>query len=144
LASVVASKGIRALVFRKKNKDEDGINASDAPVDQVRSQLYESVKASIEEIRKQNSLENWLKDTCNRMYSSMADSIDAEWENSLTSVEKSLSEIKLNLQLNEEKRKSKIEEIQKEIEDITNVVKNIEPIQIRLMDALESGRKEEE
>ena len=74
----------------------------------------------------------------------MADSIDTEWENSLTSVEKSLSEIKLNLQLNEEKRKSKIEDLQKEIDDITNVVKSIEPIQSRLMAALESGRKEEE
>ncbi len=78
------------------------------------------------------------------MYSSMADSIDTEWENSLTSVEKSLAEIKVNLQLNEEKRKNKVEELQEEIDEITKIVKTIEPIQNRLKSALENGRKENE
>jgi hypothetical protein len=74
----------------------------------------------------------------------MADSIDTEWENSLTSVEKSLAEIKVNLQLNEEKRKNKVEELQEEIDEITKIVKTIEPIQNRLKSALENGRKENE
>ena len=144
VSSSIAGKGIRSLLFKKNGSGAAGFSASDNPVDQVRSQLYESVNASIDEIRRQNSLENWLKDTCDRMYSSMADSIDTEWENSLTSVEKSLAEIKINLQLNEEKRKNKVEELQEEIDEITKIVKSIEPIQNRLKSALENGRKENE
>ncbi len=144
LSSAVAGKGVRALLFKKKGTSDSGFNTSDNPVDQVRSQLYESVNTAIDEIRRQNSLENWLKDTCDKMYSSMADSIDTEWENSLTSVEKSLAEIKVNLQLNEEKRKNKVEELQEEIDEITKIVKTIEPIQNRLKSALENGRKENE
>ncbi len=144
VSSTIAGKGIRSLLFKKKGACDSGFNTSDNPVDQVRSQLYESVNTAIDEIRRQNSLENWLKDTCDKMYSSMADSIDTEWENSLTSVEKSLAEIKVNLQLNEEKRKNKVEELQEEIDDITNIIKSIEPIQNRLKSALENGRKGDE
>ena len=93
--------------------------------EKMRSLLSDSISKTVLDLRTQYVIENWLKDNCELMYNAVADDVDREWENKCQTLESTVSQIKIDLQMSTEKRK-KTEEAMGDCAKIINEV--IDPV----------------
>lgn len=128
IAGSFGGKKITQLVFGKK---ERAVN-----MEKIRDSLLASVQQALNELRANGVLENWLQDTCEKTYNQVADNMDQEWENSLQTLESTLSQIKIDLEMNAENRKKIEQKMQEHSEIIQNVLTNVQPIYSKLSAAL--------
>lgn len=128
IAGSFGGKKITQLVFGKK---ERAVN-----MERIRDSLLASVQKALNELRANGVLENWLQDTCEKTYNQVADNMDQEWENSLQTLESTLSQIKIDLEMNAENRKKIEQKMQEHSEIIQNVLTNVQPIYSKLSAAL--------
>lgn len=128
IAGSFGGKKITQLVFGKK---ERAVN-----MERIRDSLLASVQNALNELRANGVLENWLQDTCEKTYNQVADNMDQEWENSLQTLESTLSQIKIDLEMNAENRKKIEQKMQEHSEIIQDVLKNVQPIHSKLSAAL--------
>ncbi len=140
LGGIVASFGGRAVV-RKVFGKKDTAAAKTSP-DMVRSMLGDSVSKTVRELRSQYVIENWLKNSCEKAYSTVADDIDHEWENTLHTLEETMSQIKIDIQMNSENRASIEKELGGYIEEINGIIDSILPIKTKLNESLNKIEEE--
>ncbi len=130
IASTFGGKSITNLIFGKKKR------VTVPSADQIRSQLMDSVSKTMAELRESQVVEKWLKNTCDQLYSSVADNIDKEWENSLRSMEDTLTQIKIDLEMNAEAHKNTESSMNEYAESITHVLQIVQPIYEKLNSSL--------
>lgn len=135
--SAVTGRAIPKLLFGKSKKAAEKQPAFNANA--VREQLLTSVRESVQEIRNNQEIEKWLKNNCENMYNAVADNIDAEWENQLKSMEDTLTQAKIDLQMNKEAKAKTETEMAEYSNTIENVLKTIQPICDKLNSALSAG-----
>ena len=135
LVSSFGGRSITRLVFGRKDKPQPQPTAA-VDIEKVRGNLYDAVDKNVADLRNSATIEKWLKETCEDMYGKMADDIDREWENSLVTMEQNLSQIKLDLQMNDENRKKTESELEEYLTIVKNVVDSISPIADKLNHAL--------
>lgn len=122
-ASTFGGKAITNLIFGKKDKK------TDKKADDLRLNLTDSVKNIVEKLRQAHTLESWLKQTCEDAYGEMAVNIDKEWEMSLTNMEDTLTQIKIDIEMNaanKEKCENDMIEQEKEILSILDSIKTVQ------------------
>lgn len=130
IASTFGGKSITNLIFGKKKRET-------APAaEQIRSQLMDSVNKTMADLQGSQTIEKWLKNTCDQLYSSVADNIDNEWENSLRTMEETLTQIKIDLEMNAEARKNTENSMNEYAASITHVLQTVQPIYEKLNVAL--------
>lgn len=122
-ASTFGGKAITNLIFGKKDKKVN--NAAS----ELRENLRNTIKDLAEKLKQTHSMENWLKQTCEDAYGEMAANIDKEWEMSLTNMEDTLTQIKIDIEMNEankEKCKKDMKEMEKEIKSVLESIKTVQ------------------
>ncbi len=124
-ASTFGAKAVTKLLF-------GGGNGGTKNEDKIREAMQSAVANMMAELRSSSVLEDWLKETCKTTYSAIADDIDTEWENSLISMENTLTQIKVDLEMgaaNQAKIEADMQGYAAEIADITA---EINPIKDKL------------
>lgn len=130
-ASTFGGKAVTNLLFGSNKSN--GVNT-----EKIRSSLLTAVTDILREFKSAASLENWLKETCESAYSSIADDIDKEWENSLASMENTLTQIKIDIEMNAA-NKTKLENDMKAYADeISAIAETMKPIKDKLSMSLHS------
>lgn len=122
-ASTFGGKAITNLIFGKKDKKAD--NA----VGELRENLRNTTKDLVEKLKQTHSMEDWLKQTCEDAYGEMAANIDKEWEMSLTNMEDTLTQIKIDIEMNaanKEKCEQDMKEMEKEIKSVLDSIKTVQ------------------
>lgn len=125
-ASTFGGKAITNLIFGRKDKKIS--NAAD----ELRQNLRSTIKEIVGKLEQTHSMEDWLKQTCEDAYGEMAANIDKEWETSLTNMEDTLTQIKIDIEMNAA-NKEKCEKDMKEMEkEIIAVLDSIQTVQNKL------------
>lgn len=130
-ASSLGGKTITNLFFGKKKRQPEPRRA-EINIDAIRSQLLDSARNAVNEMRQDGMLEKWLKDNCEGLYASVAENIDQEWENTLRTMEDTLTQIRIDLEMNAEARKNTEKEMAAYVSDIQKVMDSIQPIAQKL------------
>ncbi|MBE6742174.1 MAG: hypothetical protein E7570_07720 [Ruminococcaceae bacterium] len=136
VASTLGGKAITNFFFGKKERPSGGGNSPEA----IRNQLYDAAQQAIDKAKEEKTLENWLKDFCEQSYDSVADNIDQEWENTLVTLEGSLSQIEADIKMNEANKENMVKTMEGYIQTIKTVVDEVSPIQIKLNSALNQNQ----
>ena len=127
-AATFGGKGITKLLFGRGNKS--------AETDKIRSAMLASVTKMMSEFRSSGSLEGWLKETCETSYNSIANDIDREWENSLANIESTLTQIKIDLEMNAVNKQKKEADLREYASEIAGIIETVKPIRERLAESL--------
>lgn len=129
--SSFGGKAMTDLVFGKKDKTE-------ANVEKIRESMLLAVTNMLGELKGAAALENWLKETCESSYNSIADDIDREWENSLESMENTLTQIKIDLEMGSANKTKTENDLKTCAGEISEVISAMKPIKDRLSQSLQS------
>lgn len=129
IVSAFAGKGAVKMLFGG-NKDKE--------IAALRSELRKYVARYIDELRKSRPLETWLSDTTNSTYKAIAEQLDQDVEATLLSMERNLTQIKLDLQKNASEREKLLGDMDKLNKSLLNVCENIKPVKEKLAAALNS------
>ena len=131
-ASTFGGRAVTNLIFGKKKQQQSAAVSADA----VRDKLLESTENAVAQMRDDKVLEKWLKDYCKNAYESVADNIDGEWENTLITLEGSLSEIEADIKMNETNKNNLVNTMNGYVEVINSVLQEVQPIHEKLTAAL--------
>lgn len=133
LASTISGKAVTKTIF---SRNESG---QQKKIDKIKEEVLNAVNESINEARRGNVLEKWLKNTCDTMYSTVAENIDTEWENTLNTMEENLTQIKVDIEMNNEAKKKTEYDMKEYMNTINGVMETIKPIYTKLSAALNKG-----
>lgn len=136
LTASFGGRSITRLVFGRKQQQ---LPDPAVYIEKIKGNIFDSIDNDIMQLRNSAAIEKWLKNTCDELYNKIADDIDREWENSLVTMERNLSQIRLDLQMNEDNRKKTEEDLNEYAAVIKSVVESITPIYNKLNVALNYG-----
>ncbi len=131
IASTFGGKMVTNLIFGRKKKEQKTASAED-----IRTTLFNSAEKCIDDLRSQQYLEKWLKEFCETSYQSVAENIDQEWENTLVTLEGSLSQIEADIKMNESNKKNVQDTMNDYVRIINEVMGEVQPVRDRLSSAL--------
>lgn len=130
LASTFGGKAVTSLIFGKKNTGKF--------VNNIKTTLNGEIKKIVKEMRDSRSIESWLKQACDNTYGKIADDIDNEWENTLSSMEAMLTQIKIDIEMNAANKEKLQKQFKDYIAEIEKIVEEITPIKDKIVTALNS------
>lgn len=130
--SSIGGKMITNLIFGKKQK---AVTTADA----VRNSMYDSVHSIVSGFRKDRLLENWLETNCVQAYNGIADNIDNEWENTLRTMEETLTQIQVDLKMKSADKEKLEADMQEYFATVKSVLESIDPIYTKLTNALNAN-----
>ena len=128
-ASTFGGKAVTRLIFGKEYS-EDKVIAN------LKKEASNAVKTVIIDMKNAQTIENWLKETCENAYGKVADDIDNEWENTLASMEATLTQIRIDIEMNAANKEKLLAQFKSYISDIEQVLAIILPIREKLSFAL--------
>jgi len=128
LAAAFGGKAIVRAIFGRKEKESKSLVSAE----NIRRQIGESVNATLANMKNERTLENWLKDTCQKTYEAIADDIDREWENTLTTMEGRLTQIKADLKKNAEDKERMEQELTALSGKISGILTGLQPIEAKV------------
>ena len=102
----------------------------------IRDRLLSATNTTLMELRQSQTLEKWLRDTCEEVYNKVADDIDREWETTLRSMEDSLTQIRIDLEKSISERKNVEADMQAYRKKIHNILQPLKPIYESLQKSL--------
>ncbi len=129
--SAFGGKAITNLIFGSKK-------APASNVEKIRSSLMATVSNMLDEFKRSSSLENWLKETCESSYNSIADDIDQEWENTLASMESTLTQIKVDLEMGAATKAKTESDMRAYATEISEIITAMKPIKDKLSMSLQN------
>ncbi len=129
--STFGGKTITNLIFGKKNTVESN-------VEKIRKSMMSAVTNMLGEFKRAATLENWLKETCESSYNSIADDIDQEWENTLASMENTLTQIKVDLEMGAANKAKTENDLKAYAGEISEIITTMKPIKDRLSTSLQN------
>ncbi len=128
LASTFGGKAVVSLIFGRKNPNK--------VVNNIKAELTKAVDSVAKDMRDSRSVEIWLKETCDSTYGRIADDIDNEWENTLSSMEAMLTQIKIDIEMNAANKEKMQKQFKGYIDEIEQVIADITPIKEKIVNAL--------
>ena len=128
VAAAFGGKAIANLFFGKRRR----MSASQSTEEIVRGQLLSSVDSAVESLRGEQALEKWLKNACAQTYEKVAADIDREWENTLTTMEHTLSRIESDIAKNEEDKVRLEKEMEAQSDKIQQILITLQPVYKKL------------
>ncbi len=131
IAGSFGGRGITRLIFGKKEQPKA---APDFSV--LTEKLNEAVNSMMYEMRKESALEKWLKETCDEAYSMVAANIDDELERALSGMEETLTQIKIDIKMNEENKSNCEKELNDNEATIVSILNELAPIKDKLTASL--------
>lgn len=126
-AAAFGGKKIVELVFGKKQR---------VTADSIRSSMYDSVQNTMAELKKERLLETWLETTCKQAYNEVAANIDSEWENSLRTMEETLTQLQVDLKMKAADKEKAEADLAEYAAIIESVCTSIKPIREKLAKSL--------
>ncbi len=129
VASTFGGKAITRLIFGKKNKQEGQIEAT-------REKILESIPGIINNLRTEKFIENWLSETCEDTYNSIADEIDKELESNIRGLEDTITQITVDIETNAANKEILIRNLDDYAEEIKVLLEDISPVQKKLTEGL--------
>lgn len=129
--SAFGGKAITNLIFGSKK-------APASNVEKIRNSLMATVSNMLDEFKRSSSLENWLKETCESSYNSIADDIDQEWENTLASMESTLTQIKVDLEMGAATKAKTESDMRAYATEISEIITAMKPIKDKLSMSLQN------
>lgn len=127
--STFGGKAITNLIFGKKDTAAAG-------TEKVREALLSSVSNMLNECKRTATLENWLKETCETSYSSVANDIDQEWENTLQSLEGTLLQIKVDLETGAANKAKTESDLKAYATEVSEMIAALQPVKDKLTTSL--------
>lgn len=127
-AATFGGKTITNLIF--------GNNKINKKINEIKQGLRVAVKSIVDEMKKSSTLNDWLKKTCEEAYDVLAADIDKEWENSLRTMEDTLTQIKIDIEMNATNKEKCEKEMGEYENEIKQVLGNIKDVQEKLSAAL--------
>lgn len=134
IVSAVSSFGGKAmanLLFGKKQSAPSGVEG-------VRNALMRSVMNALRDFKGSSTIENWLKETCETSYDSVAVDLDKEWENSLASMENTLMQIKVDLEMGAATKEKTEIDMNNYATEISEIMEIMKPIKDKLLTSLQN------
>ena len=134
IVSAVSSFGGKAmanLLFGKKQSAPSGVEG-------VRNALMRSVMNALRDFKGSSTIENWLKETCETSYDSVAVDLDKEWENSLESMENTLMQIKVDLEMGAATKEKTEIDMNNYATEISEIMEIMKPIKDKLLTSLQN------
>ena len=132
VVSTFGGKAVTSLIFKGKQTDNT------KEINNVKKQLLSAVDSILATMKDTRAIEIWLKQTCDNAYSSVADTIDNEWENTLSSMEAMLTQIKIDIEMNAVNKDQLQKQFKDYIAEIEKTVEEITPIKDKIAAALNS------
>ncbi len=135
-ASTVGGKAVTNLIFGKSKN-------TGTSLEKVRSTLAGNASGIVARLRSEGTLELWLKDTCEQAYNSLAADIDKEWELSLGNMEETLTQIKIDIEMNTTNKEKQEQVLEEYSRDIMDILESIQPVQNKLTGNTDDSGKEQ-
>lgn len=124
VASTFGGKAVTKLVFNRKIKEKD--------IEKLRSDLRVNVYDSIDTLRRQRVLENWLKDNADQAFFELSEKLDEETETMIESTETTLHNILVDLEHNKTSKEALLQEMEKKENVIKEISEAILPVKNKL------------
>lgn len=129
IVSTFGGKQITKLVFGNKIAEKN--------IEKLRSILRQNVLQSIDTLRDQRMLENWLKDTSDSAFYTLSEQLDKETEAMLRSTEQTLANIQIDLEKDKTNRKIIMDKLEKSEQILAQICEEVMPIKQKLEITLE-------
>lgn len=136
LVSTFAGKKAVRAIFKK----DDNAQKSD----QIRKGLREHVEKVMAQLKGENVLESWLRDTTDNLYNKIASDLENEWENSLSSFENAIAQLKIDRQKGESEIKFILSEMGKLQKKLYEAMETINPVKEKIKNYLTGKSTEAE
>ena len=127
VVSTFGGKAITKLVFGKKiaEREKEGL----------RSELKKNVVASVDMVKRQKMLENWLKETTDNAFYGLSKQLNQEVETMLQSTETTLRNIQVDLERSKANQESVLKQLEKKENLLAEVCTALLPVKKKLDEA---------
>lgn len=112
---------------------------SESDIISIRNSLKESVHESVNNLRAQHALENWLKNLSDDAFLTLADKLDRETEDALSGLQETLTNIQIDLSKGKAHQEAMLEKLNGYHQDLVNIAETIAPVKERLDESLSKG-----
>lgn len=133
--STFAGGGLAKLIFGKGKAENDEAK-KEKVIAATKNSLRDAVDSMVNNLKDNSFLENWLKESCEKIYEYVAEDIDREWEDSLASMEESLRQIEQDLTKNEVMKTEKEKELAALDEKIVSIIDDMKPVYDKITKAI--------
>ncbi|MBR5566203.1 MAG: dynamin family protein [Roseburia sp.] len=127
VVSTFGGKAITKLVFGKQIAEREK--------EKLRSELKRSVVASVDMVKRQRMLENWLKETTDNVFYSLSKQLNQEVETMLSSTETTLRNIQVDLERSKANQESVLKQLETKENLLAEVCKALLPVKEKLDEA---------
>lgn len=142
LIGAVGGKKITNAIFKMFGKGTEK-KATGAPstlrendLQTIRGNILSSVMNNISQMRAEQVLENWLKDTTDATFGGLSERLDQEAEQALQGMQDTLTKIQVDLANGEAKRTESMRRLKETQDELIAVLTNIKPIKDKLDSAI--------
>ena len=130
-------KKITDMIFRKFGKQKDRGQSGEKELSEkeilaIRARLKESVLASIQELRKEQAIENWLKTATNDTFTALSEKLDRETEEVLKSLQDTLTNIQIDIGKDEAQKEVILKQLNDDHQELIQIAEAIAPVKERL------------
>lgn len=128
-SSSAGGKVISNLVFGNKQKQI-------TTIDSVRNNMYDSVHNVVDGMRNDRLVESWLENNCENAYRDIAANIDREWENTLKTMEETLTQLQIDLKMKSADKENLEADMKEYFATVSSVLESLSPIHAKLTEVL--------
>lgn len=127
-------------LFGKEKKQKSAASAkrslSENDIISIRSNLSNSVRENVNNLRAQHALENWLKNLSDETFEALAGKLDRETEDALQGLQETLTNIRVDLGKSKAHQEAMLEKLNGYHQDLVNIAETIAPVKEKLDKAL--------
>ena len=105
----------------------------------IRNNLVNSIHDSVNNLRAEHTLENWLKNITDETFETLADRLDRETEDALRGLQETLTNIQVDLGKGEVHQKEMQERLNGYHQDLMNIANTIAPVKEKLDESLSAA-----
>lgn len=127
-------------LFEKEKKQANGTFArrrlSENDIIGIRTNLKNSIHESVNALRTQHALEEWLRNLSDETFEALAQKLDKETEDALQGLQETLTNIRVDLGKSKAHQEAVLEKMNSYHQDLVNIAEIIAPVKERLDETL--------
>ena len=124
---------------KSKNNTVQRRELSENDIVTIRNNLVNSIHDSVNNLRAEHTLENWLKNITDETFETLADRLDRETEDALRGLQETLTNIQVDLGKGEVHQKEMQERLNGYHQDLMNIANIIAPVKEKLDESLSAA-----
>ena len=136
------TEGIFKFFGKEKKSKEKTVQRkelSENDIVTIRNNLVNSIHDSVNKLRADHTLENWLKNITDETFETLADRLDRETEDALRGLQETLTNIQVDLGKGEVHQKEMQERLNGYHQDLMNIANTIAPVKEKLDESLSAA-----